>query len=90
MGEEWVQTVQRAVAPITPGDEALRRKLLDVLLTPHRRPKMSYEEFLAWADEDTLAEWVDGEAVMTSPASNRHQDLARFLSAVMSIYVETR
>ena len=23
-------------------------------------PKMSYEEFLAWADEDTLAECVDG------------------------------
>ncbi|MBN1891140.1 MAG: Uma2 family endonuclease [Thermoflexales bacterium] len=90
MSEEWVQTVRRAVAPITPGDEALRRKLLDTLLTSSRHIKMSYEEFLAWADEDTLAEWVDGEAVMTSPASNRHQDLARFLSAVMSIYVETR
>jgi ABC-type polysaccharide/polyol phosphate transport system ATPase subunit len=26
---------------------------------------MTYEEFLAWADEDTLAEWVDGEVVRT-------------------------
>jgi hypothetical protein len=23
--------------------------------------RMTYEEFLAWADEDTHAEWVDGE-----------------------------
>ncbi|HDN80831.1 MAG TPA: Uma2 family endonuclease, partial [Chloroflexi bacterium] len=29
---------------------------------------MTYEEFLDWADEDTLAEWVDGEVVMYSPA----------------------
>jgi hypothetical protein len=25
---------------------------------------MTYEEFLAWADEDTRAEWVDGEVVV--------------------------
>ena len=51
--------------------------------------KMTYDEFLEWCDEDTLAEWVDGEVVMTSPASNRHQDLVRFLTSVLSIYVET-
>jgi len=51
--------------------------------------KMTYEEFLDWADEDTLAEWVDGEVVMYSPASDRHQDLARFLTTVLGIYVET-
>ena len=39
--------------------------------TPQIEPgrKLSYKEFLAWADEDTLAEWVDGEVVMHSPAS---------------------
>ena len=26
--------------------------------------KVTYEEFLAWLDEDTWAEWVDGEAVL--------------------------
>lgn len=26
-------------------------------------PKMTYDEFLTWADEDTLAEWVDGEII---------------------------
>jgi Uma2 family endonuclease len=51
---------------------------------------MSYEEFLAWCDEDTRAEWVDGEVVMVSPASDRHQDLSDFLVAVLRVYVETR
>ncbi len=52
--------------------------------------KMSYEEFLAWADEDTLAEWVNGEVIMLSPASYPHQDLRDFLVVVLRIYVETR
>jgi Uma2 family endonuclease len=50
---------------------------------------MTYEEFLAWADEDTLAEWVDGEVQMRSPASARHQDLVGFLVTTLGIYVET-
>ncbi len=52
--------------------------------------KMTYEEFLAWADEDTLAEWVDGEVVMYSPASRKHQDIADFLASVMRLFVELR
>jgi Uma2 family endonuclease len=48
---------------------------------------MTYEEFLVWADEDTLAEWVDGEVVMTSPASSIHQELVSFLDQVLSTYV---
>lgn len=50
--------------------------------------KLSYEEFLAWADEDTRAEWVDGEVVIVSPASNRHQDLSDFLTAILRPYVQ--
>ncbi len=59
-------------------------------------PKMTYEAFLAWADEDTLAEWIalpgtdKGEIVMTSPASNKHQDLVRFLVSILGIYVEQK
>ena len=51
--------------------------------------KMTYDEFLDWCDEDTLAEWVDGEVVMTSPASNRHQDISGFLESVLRSFVET-
>lgn len=66
----------------------LRRRLLEVLLAPPVSEKMSYEEFLDWADEDTLAEWVDGKAIMTSPASAKHQTLADFLLMVLSHYVQ--
>ncbi len=51
---------------------------------------MTYEQFLDWADEDTLAEWVDGEVVMTSPASDRHQQIVRFLLEAMSRYAALR
>ena len=50
--------------------------------------RMTYEEFLAWTDEDTWAEWVDGEVIMLSPASPRHQDIADFLTSVLRMYVE--
>ena len=57
---------------------------------------MTYAEFLAWADEDTLAEWValpdtdteQGEVMMTSPASSKHQDLCDFLVSICRPYVE--
>ncbi|MEW6366325.1 MAG: Uma2 family endonuclease [Acidobacteriota bacterium] len=69
------------------GDD-LRRRLIEVLLGPIERRKMTYEEFLSWADEDTLAEWVDGEVVMSSPASKQHQNIADFLLKIMGIYAE--
>lgn len=50
--------------------------------------KLTYEEFLAWLDEDTWAEWVEGEVVMVSPASDRHQDLASFLTTVLRLFTE--
>lgn len=52
--------------------------------------KLTYEEFLEWCDEDTWAEWVNGEVIVLSPASERHQDLADFLTAVLRIYGEAR
>lgn len=69
-------------------DDDLRRRLLEALLAPAQPGQMTYDEFLSWADEDTLAEWVDGEVAMYSPASDRHQDLVRFLTSVLGIYVE--
>ena len=50
--------------------------------------KMTYEEFLDWADEDTYAEWVDGEVELMSPASAEHQDLAVFLTRLLAEYAE--
>jgi Uma2 family endonuclease len=51
---------------------------------------MSFEEFLAWCDEDTWAEWVDGEVQMVSPASIEHQSLAVFLTTVLHLYVRRK
>lgn len=82
--------VARVLAAAEPAERSLRRQMLDVLLAPAQPARMSYEEFLAWADEDTLAEWVDGEVIMTSPASIPHQDLAGFLGSVLRTFVEQR
>lgn len=70
----------------------LRRRLRETIGEIPRQPpqKMTYEEFLAWADEDTLAEWVDGEVVMYSPASKQHQDITSFLYEVIRAYVQSR
>jgi Uma2 family endonuclease len=63
------------------------------LKTPERTAplgKMTYEEFLAWADEDTWAEWVNGEVIILTPVSKQHQDLALFLAALLRFFVEAR
>jgi Uma2 family endonuclease len=52
--------------------------------------KMTYEEFLAQADEDVPAEWVDGEIILISPASQRHQVVGDFLTALLRHFVEAR
>ncbi|MEW6212820.1 MAG: Uma2 family endonuclease [Acidobacteriota bacterium] len=54
------------------------------------KDKMTFEEFLDWCDEDTWAEWVDGEVVMVSPASMPHQDIGGLLEAVLRMYTEAR
>jgi len=49
---------------------------------------MSYEAFLEWADEDALVEWVGGKVVPMSPPSDRHQDLADFLTSLLRFFAE--
>ena len=80
--------VQEVLSAGEPAERLLRRRLLDVLLAPSQPVHMSYEEFLDWADEDTLAEWVEREVIMTSPASEPHQNLVGFLSSVLRTFVE--
>lgn len=50
---------------------------------------VSFEAFLEWMDEDTHAEWVDGQIVMTSPASAVHESIRDFLLSVMGMSIET-
>ena len=53
------------------------------------KERMSYEEFLEWCDEDTWAEWVDGEVIVLSPANDRHQDLSDWLAFILRAFAET-
>ena len=52
--------------------------------------KMTYEEFLAWCDEDTWGEWVDGKVIVLTPASTRHQLIKKFLVSVLDAYAQHR
>jgi Uma2 family endonuclease len=48
---------------------------------------MTYEEFLAWAGEDTRAEWVNGEVIIHMPPKPLHQQLLEFLSFLLGGFV---
>lgn len=48
---------------------------------------MSYEAWLAWADDNRLSEWVDGEVITFMPPTMRHQDVLGFLYSLVSWYV---
>lgn len=50
----------------------------------------TFESFIEWVDEDTSAEWVEGEVYFMSPASTEHQDIVGFLSAVLRFFVERK
>lgn len=68
----------------------LRRQLLAALSAPDQPPKLTYEQFLDWANEDTRAEWVDGAIIMPSPANTKHQRITQFVFRVMSEFAERR
>lgn len=49
--------------------------------------QISYEDFLEWADEDMLTEWVDGEVIIASHSTDRDQVIREFLHNVLRIFV---
>jgi Uma2 family endonuclease len=50
--------------------------------------RMSYEEYLAWADEDVHAEWVNGEVIVQMPPKEPHQRVVAFLIQLMGLFIE--
>lgn len=52
--------------------------------------RLSYAEFLREAPGGRSLEWVDGGVVELSPASDRHQDLQGFLTALLRHWVEAK
>jgi Uma2 family endonuclease len=49
--------------------------------------KISYDEFLK-KYSGVHAEWVDGEVIQFMTASDRHQDLADWLTAILRFFIE--
>ncbi len=56
-------------------------------VTPTSVPRMTYEEFLEWAD-GINAEWVDGEVILMSPVSQAHQRILGFILTLFQLFVE--
>jgi Uma2 family endonuclease len=57
--------------------------LIDI---PERR-QMSYEEYLKFAPDSRIVEWVNGEAVIHMPPALEHQDIVGFLDRLLSLFV---
>jgi Uma2 family endonuclease len=81
-------SAQTTPPPFPSSEAQLRARLLAVLEEATTPQRMTYQAFLNWADEDTLAEWVNGEILLTSPASRVHQDISDFLTSILRAYVE--
>jgi Uma2 family endonuclease len=50
--------------------------------------RMSYKEYLAWADEDVHAEWVNGEVIVQMPPKQPHQITVAFLLRLLGQFIE--
>ncbi len=72
--------------------------MVEVLLGKHRLELpylirifgVSESDFDSWTDEDTKAELLDGEMIVHSPTTLRHDYLAGFLSSLMRLYTEAK
>jgi Uma2 family endonuclease len=53
-----------------------------------QRLRMSYEEYLAWANEDVHAEWVNGEVIVHMPPKQPHQIAVAFLLRLLGQFIE--
>lgn len=53
-----------------------------------QRLKMSYEEYLKFAGDSQIVEWVGGEVIVYMPPIDIHQNLSRFLTILLDLYAE--
>lgn len=85
------QKIQTVITRHLPGwletDESLRIRLHRALLVESET--IDYETFLE-EYAGIHAEWVNGKALVMSPASDRHQDIVDFFTALLRIFVESR
>ena len=53
-------------------------------------PRMTWEEFLVWCDEETHSEWVAGAVTLKSSETCTHQATLGFLLTLLSSYAQER
>jgi len=70
--------------------EELKPETQATIASKSSPPKMTYEEFLEWADDKIHAEWVNGEVIFMGTVSGEHSELGRFLLALFSIWIESK
>lgn len=64
---------------------------IQTVTTPERtvtRRPATYEQYLAWAGESRVVEWVDGEMIEYMPPLYRHQEVTWFLFSLLRGFVE--
>jgi Uma2 family endonuclease len=52
--------------------------------------RMTEDEFEKWADEDTRAEWVDGEVILMSPSNLLHSRLSIWFVRLLGEFLDRR
>jgi Uma2 family endonuclease len=57
---------------------------------PSSLPRMTYDEFLAWAIEHPHSEWVEGEVIEFMTVKARHALVVGFLYRLIAAFVEHR
>jgi Uma2 family endonuclease len=55
---------------------------------PLPKLEMTEDEFVAWCDSETRAEWVDGKVVVMSPSSVEQDDLTGWLGGILRIFLD--
>lgn len=64
-------------------DTSTKEKLTTLPQTKY----MTEEEFLDFCDEDIRAEFIDGEVIVFTPASNKHSSIQMFIGWLIQLYV---
>ena len=52
--------------------------------------RMSEDDFVEWALNHVDAEWVDGEVTLMAPANDDHDDLEKWLTALLYQFIEAK
>ena len=53
-----------------------------------QRIKMSYEEYLQFANDTQIVEWDEGEVIIYMPPIPEHQIISHFLSTLIGLYIQ--